>query len=107
MCVALQHLLKYYFIQMLEIKCINKVDRDNPWERITHVWWVNADWTNWKITQQSAVEWIESWKWKFFVKVRGNSVNVIVATSRFGNKYIKTESDWESPNNLLSLMECR
>jgi hypothetical protein len=92
---------------MNEVKCINKIDRQNAWERITHVWWVTSDWKNWKITQQEAVEWIETWKRKFFVKVKGSSVNVIVAKSRFGNKYIKTESDWEEPNNLLSLMECK
>jgi hypothetical protein len=42
----------------------------------------------------------------FFVHVGGKSVWVIVATSRFGNKYLKTESDGEHPNNLLSLPEC-
>ena len=30
----------------------------------------------------------------------------VVAVSRFGNKYIKTEADGDQPNNLLSLPEC-
>ena len=41
-----------------------------------------------------------------FVQVRGQMVNVIVAVSRYGNKYLKTVADGEQPNNLLSLYEC-
>jgi len=32
--------------------------------------------------------------------------NIIVAVSKYGHKYLKTESDGEEPNNLLSLPEC-
>jgi hypothetical protein len=32
---------------------------------------------------------------------------VIVGTSRYGHKYLKTEADGEQPDNLLSLPECR
>ncbi|MFC4273099.1 DUF3892 domain-containing protein [Sneathiella chungangensis] len=89
-----------------QVRCINKVDRDNPWERITHIGGVNDDNSRWRITQARAIEGIESGKWKFYVSVGGESVWIVVATSRFGNKYIKTESDGEDQNNLLSLPEC-
>jgi hypothetical protein len=42
----------------------------------------------------------------FHVRVGGRPVRVIVAVSRFGNKYLKTEADGAEPNNLLSLPEC-
>ncbi|ALA60180.1 hypothetical protein NITMOv2_3790 [Nitrospira moscoviensis] len=42
----------------------------------------------------------------FYVSVNGESVWVIVATSQYGNMYLKTESGGEQPNNLLSLPEC-
>lgn len=91
----------------IQVKCINKSDRDSPWERITHIGGTNADGTRWYITQKQAIEGIEDGKWSFYVeRPVGNQVNVIVAESRYGNKYIKTEADGDQPNNLLSLPEC-
>jgi hypothetical protein len=89
-----------------QIKCINKRDRPNPHERITHVG--GDDPKPWKVTQQEAIEYIENGDWKFWVKPphAKESVWVVVAMSRYGNKYLKTENDGEDQNNLLSLREC-
>lgn len=98
--------LLYIFVYMLEIKCINKSDRDNPRERITHIWWM-SDWKSRKITQQEAVHYIKSKQYSFYVLRWWVKVNVVVARSRFWNEYIKTEWDGEGRNNLLELMECK
>jgi hypothetical protein len=89
----------------IQIKCINKSDRMNPHERITHVGGYEDK--QWKITQEEAIAYIENKEWRFWVKPpNADSVWVIVAVSRYGNKYLKTEADGEHPNNLLSLPEC-
>jgi hypothetical protein len=90
--------------KIAQIECVKKTDRNNPWERITHVGGRSGN--GWKITQEVAIGHIESGEWSFFVSVRGDRVDVIVATSRFGNKYLKTRPDGDQPNNLLSLPEC-
>jgi Protein of unknown function (DUF3892) len=90
-----------------EILCIHKSDRTNPHERITHVGGRNGDWSAWKITQEDAVAGIESGRWSFYVSRGGRTANVIVAVSRWGHRYIKTEADGDHPDNLLSLPECR
>lgn len=89
-----------------EIKCINKSDRFNPHERIRAIGGVNPDGTNWKLSQGEAVQAIKTGKYEFYVKRQGLAIDVIVAQSRYGNEYIKTIADGESPNNLLSLYEC-
>ncbi len=88
-----------------QIKCINKSDRYNAHERITHVGGFDNG-QRWKLTQPDAISGIENGKWKFYVSVNGQSVWVIVATSSYGHKYLRTQNDGEQPNNLLSLPEC-
>lgn len=92
-----------------EVTCINKSDRQNPHERITHIGGSKGakdSGGRWKLDQQQAINGIEDGTWSFFVSQGGHRVNVVVAVSRSGNKYLKTEADGEQPNNLLSLPEC-
>ena len=47
-------------------------------------------------------------EWGFYVSLAGasKSVWVEVGVSRFGNKYLRTDGDDDTRNNLLSLPEC-
>jgi hypothetical protein len=88
-----------------QIKCINKIDRQNPYERITHVGGFGSK--QWKLPIDDAIGMMERNEWRFYVdRPAGDRVWVQVAVSRFGNKYLKTEADGDEPNNLLSLPEC-
>jgi hypothetical protein len=90
-----------------EVLCINKSDRSDPHERITHIGGRNGDGSAWKLTQEAAIAGVEGGQWEFFVSRGGRTANVIVSVSKLGNKYLKTENDGEQPDNLLSLPECR
>jgi hypothetical protein len=94
--------------QTVQIQCINKEPRNDPYTRITHVGGFpgNNGAPYWKITLDQAIAYIENGQWQFFVSVNGKSVWVHIATSRSGRKYLKTENDSDEPNNLLSLPEC-
>ena len=90
-----------------EILCINKSDRLNPHERILRIGGSNPDGTIWRLSQQEAIAGIQSGQWSFYVRRGGSTVDVVVAVSRFGHLYLKTQADGEVPDNLLSLPECR
>lgn len=90
--------------QTAQIQCINKTNRHSAFDRISHVGGSTP--TRWKLTQNEAIQAIESGAWRFYVSVGNHTAWVIVARSAAGNKYLKTENDGEQPNNLLSLPEC-
>lgn len=90
----------------VRISCINKTNRFDPHDRIRSVGGVNADGTNWKLTEDEAIAGIEDGRWDFYVQQAGRTVDVIVARSAAGHKYLKTVADGIQPDNLLSLPEC-
>ena len=89
-----------------EIRCINKSDRPNPHERMS-VGGRNLDGTAWKLSQQEAVQGNLRRRVELLCQAGGLILDVVVATSRFGNDYLKTQADGEVPDNLLRLPECR
>lgn len=90
----------------VEIRCINKSDHVNPYERIKNVGGVTAEGTPWKLSQTEAIHYIVKDTYLFYVNQGGNKVNVVIATSHYGYKYLKTTADGEQPDNLLRLPEC-
>jgi len=89
----------------VQVLCIKKTDRTSAHERIHGIGGTNPGGKRWYLTEARAIAGIEEGKWRFYVSVGGKSVWVVIAT-RLGKKYLKTETDGEQPNNLLSLPEC-
>lgn len=89
-----------------QITCVNKSDRFNPHERILRIGGVDLYSMRWSASQERAISWIENRQYELFVRASGREISVVVAVSRYGNKYIKTEADGKQPDNLLSLWEC-
>ena len=88
-----------------QVSCINKRNRQSAHERIENIGGIAADGSRWKVDETTAINGIEAGKWAFYVSVDGHSVWVVVATHT-GRKYLKTQPDGYSPDNLLSLPEC-
>jgi len=95
----------------IKIICIKKDDgnHDNPNVAITHLGWVNEnDGSNGKNTRLEIYNWIKNDKgYAYVVDKYGNKVKVITAETSTGTKYVKTEADNTTTNNLLSLPECK
>jgi hypothetical protein len=87
------------------VSCINKRNRQSAHERIENIGGLAPDGSRWKVDEATAISGIETGKWAFYVSVDNHSVWVVIATHN-GRKYLKTQPDGYSPDNLLSLPEC-
>ena len=83
----------------------HKKEHYNPHERILFIGGTNPDGNPWKLSQQDAIKGIESGKWQFYVSALVSAP--VIVRIKNGHKYLTTEPDGESQNNLLSLPECR
>ncbi|MBD3827304.1 DUF3892 domain-containing protein [Stenotrophomonas sp.] len=88
-----------------QIGCINKNNRSDPYTRIARVGGVSTKGERWSLTLDEAIKGIESGQWEFYTQVGGHVRNVQVV-SRNGTKYLRTDADRDTPDNLLSLPEC-
>ncbi len=86
--------------QTVQITCINKQDRNNSNESISHV-----GGNGWRLTRQQAVDAIEREEYAFYTNVYGKVAWVGVRQGRYG-KYLQTHADGQWNNNLLALDEC-
>ena len=75
------------------IQCVNKSDQYTPYVRIINVSGLYPGGTRWTISQEEAVAGIESGLFSFYVdRPTGDRVDVNVAVSSDGNRYLKNHS---------------
>jgi len=88
------------------VDCINKTNRYSAHERIHRLGGTRDDnGQRWSCTQSECIDYIERGVQFYVERPAGHRVYLIVAIHN-GNKYVKTTSDGEQPDNLLSLPEC-
>lgn len=87
------------------ISCINKARRDDLMP-IQYVGGIHPDGRPWKLSLRQAIAEVENGHGFYVEQPEGDRVEVVVAVSRFGHKYLKTVADGDDPNNLLALPEC-
>jgi uncharacterized protein DUF3892 len=97
-----QHIRRY------RIHCVDRSDRLNHDRRIRYIGGVNPDGARWRISEAAAIAGIETGRWSFYISYAGHDVEIVVATSRYGNQYIKSAADEGlHPERLLALGACR
>lgn len=88
------------------IHCIKRSDRMNHDRRIRSFGGVNLDGARWTISEAALIAGIEEGRWRFYVTRDGADVELVVAVSKYGNKYVKAAEDALHPDTLLALPEC-
>lgn len=93
----------------VQVSCINKRGNHyNPHERIQAIGGFHNG-QRWKLQESEAIAELEKpshlRRWNFYTNVNGRSAWVIIATHN-SRKYLKTDADGYSPDNLLALPEC-
>jgi hypothetical protein len=83
----------------VQVTCINKQPRNDPYEGITHL-----GGSTWKWTRQQVIDSIEAHSNTFFTLVNSKRANVGVVDGPNG-KYLRTYADGVWNDNLLALPE--
>ena len=89
-----------------QICCVTRSAFLNHHQRIRGVGGVNPDGSRWKLGEAEAIAAIEAGRWEFYISRGRHDVAVLVATSRYGSKYLKTALDGLQPESLLALPDC-
>ena len=85
----------------VQVTCINKQPRNDPYEGITHLGGATWHWT-----RQQVIDSIEAKTNTFYTLVGSNRGNIGVVNGPNG-KYLRTFADGKWNDNLLALPECR
>jgi hypothetical protein len=88
------------------IHCVVRSGLINHDRRLTFIGGVNLDGAHWRVSEAEAIAAIEEDRWDFFVETAGRRRPIIVAVSRYGQKYLKGVGDGLQPESLLVLPEC-
>lgn len=86
-----------------QVTCINKPDRSNRHEHITHIGNIQG---GWKITRESAIQRIKNGTDTFYTVDPRSGRRVDVRVVDANPPYLRTYADGVWTDNLLALSEC-
>lgn len=84
----------------VQVTCINKTPRTNPYEGITHL-----GGTGWKWTRDQVIASIRAKTNTFYTQVSGRRADIGIVDGPNG-PYLRTHANGTWNDNLLSLSEC-
>lgn len=84
----------------VQVKCINKLPRNNTHEGITHL-----GGSGWKWTRQQVIDSIEAKSNTFYTQVNGKRAEIGVVNGT-RSQFVRTYADGTWNDNLLALPEC-
>jgi hypothetical protein len=89
----------------LEVTCVNKRDRMNRHEHITHI---GNSVAGWRYTREQAILMIDTKMHTFYTVDRSTGKRAEVGVVREAGKdpYLRTRADGKWNDNLLALAEC-
>jgi len=88
------------------IHSVSRTDFYNHHLRIRAIAGVNPDGARWTISETEAIAAIEAGRWSFYIARDGGELPIVVAVSKYGNRYLKAIDDPLHPDSLLALPEC-
>jgi hypothetical protein len=94
-------------LNVRRILCVNKHPVGEIHRQISSVGGLDADGARWKMSQEAAVEQLESGRLRFYIQHPPlDPIWVMLARSLAGEKYLTTEIDGDEPYTLLGLPDC-
>ena len=88
------------------IHCVVRANLLNHDRRLRRVGGINPDGAHWQIAEAEAIAAIEAGRWNFYVMAGGREWPIVVAVSKYGQKYLKGAADGLQPDSLLALPDC-
>ena len=90
----------------IRVDCVSRSARVSPYHRIQAIGGLGPDGLRWRLSEDAAISAIDEERVVFYIeRPMGHRVN-LVAAQGLGKRFLKAESDGESPDRLFGLPDC-
>ena len=90
----------------IRVECVTRTERVSPHHRIRAIGGRGRDGEDWRLSEEAAIAAIDGERATFYVEwPKGSRLDLVVGQG-LGRRYLKAESDGESPDRLLALPDC-